>query len=273
MKRIFFSLLLVLSLQTVSAQGFKIVYEEVTNKFAGRDVSKDFEHIDNPEVRALMENMAKSPTVRTAELLVNREASLYTRSLQPKKEEEPVSSVDGKPKGRIVFGPVTGTSAVYKSYTDSVVITQMDVGDKKYLLESPTGQPQNEWQITSEQTEILGYSCIKAVKAGGEVQKIGNATITPLNIVAWYCPDIPVNAGPEIYSGLPGLILKLESGDGRQVYTAVSAEPLEPATEIPKPENGEKVSIEEFFTILSGHNAKNREKMEQQGAKVIQIQR
>ena len=31
-------------------------------------------------------------------------------------------------------------------------------------------------------------------------------------ITAWYCPEIPVNQGPENYWGLPGLILEVNDG-------------------------------------------------------------
>ena len=31
-------------------------------------------------------------------------------------------------------------------------------------------------------------------------------------ITAWYCPEIPINQGPENYWGLPGLILEVNDG-------------------------------------------------------------
>jgi GLPGLI family protein len=273
MKRIFFSFLLLLFLQTVSAQGLRVVYEEITNISAGIDISKKFEQIDNPEARTILENDTKSPTVRTAELLVNRGVSLYTKRASSKKEE-PVSLENGKTKATLTtVSQDMGNSAVYKNYIDSVIVTQMDIGNKKYLLESPLVRKKNDWQITSEQTEILGYRCIKAVTTFGEAKKIGEWESKPQKTVAWYCPDIPIDAGPEVYSGLPGLILKLDSGDGLHVYTAVSAEPLDPAAEIPKPENGEKVGAEELLGIAVEHVAKYHGKRGQQGAKAITIQR
>ena len=40
-------------------------------------------------------------------------------------------------------------------------------------------------------------------------------------IVAWFTTDIPVSAGPEVQGQLPGLILSLETNNGRTVYTAL----------------------------------------------------
>ncbi|MDR0724918.1 MAG: GLPGLI family protein [Prevotellaceae bacterium] len=272
MKRIYLILLVsILSLQCLSAQGLRVVYEDVSNISKGRDVSKDFESVENPEVRAFLENKAKSPTVYTSELLVNKGVSLYARKVQPKKEE-PVSL--GNEQTAATIRPVRqvyGTSAIYKDYIDSIIVTQMDVGDKTYLLESPLPRQSRKWEISSEQATILGYTCIKATSTFGEAKKIGNIETKPQNIVAWYCPDIPIDAGPDIYSGLPGLILKLEVNDGVRVYNGISIEPLE--TEIQKLEEGEKVNSEEFLAILAGYNAKNRENVKQQGGKVIVIQR
>jgi GLPGLI family protein len=273
MKKIFFSLLLLLSLQTVSAQGLKVVYEEVSNMYLGRDVSGDFENVKDPEIRAILENRAKSPTVFASELQVNRGVSLYKRILQPKKDET-VSHENEHAKATMTsVTRLTGTSAMYMNYIDSVIVTQMNMGDKTYLLESPLPRQKKNWQITSEQTEILGYRCIKATVTLGDAAKLGDMETKPHDIVAWYCPDIPVDAGPEAYNGLPGLILKVEVDDGWFVYTAVSAEPLEPATEIPKPENGEKVSVEEFLAIVVENNAKTVEKMKRTGNEVRVIKR
>ena len=38
---------------------------------------------------------------------------------------------------------------------------------------------------------------------------------------AWYTEDIQSPSGPEVYGGLPGLILQLNSNDAEVVFTAV----------------------------------------------------
>jgi len=57
----------------------------------------------------------------------------------------------------------------------------------------------SDWEIQPEHQEtILGYNTIKA-----------NLKSDP-TIQAWFCPSIPIPEGPERYSGLPGLILKIK---------------------------------------------------------------
>lgn len=57
------------------------------------------------------------------------------------------------------------------------------------------------WEITNETKDINGYNCKKAVS------RTFDAYFT-----AWFTEDIPVNAGPEKFDGLPGLILYINTG-------------------------------------------------------------
>lgn len=58
------------------------------------------------------------------------------------------------------------------------------------------------WQIDNNSTKnILGYEVIKAESKGLEKDT---------KLIAWFTKDLPNNAGPYLYSGLPGLILEVE---------------------------------------------------------------
>jgi GLPGLI family protein len=274
MKRILLVLsVLLVSLQCVSAQGLRVVYEEVSNPHSGRDVSKDYDNVDNPEVREYLEKQAKSPKVRTSELLVNKGVSLYTKNKEQEKSD--VASLEGERfKANMNFTQQNiATSAIYKNYIDSIAVTQTNVNGKIYLVESPISGKSVNWEITPEQQNILGYNCIKATRIVGQAQKIGNLETKQRKVFAWYCPDIPVDAGPESYGGLPGLILKTEVEDGIQVCTATSIEAVDSTTEIPKPDKGEKVSSEEFIKIVVAESAKIFEKIKQGGGNVRIIQK
>jgi GLPGLI family protein len=278
MKKVFlvFLVLLVslLSRQYISAQGLKVVYEEVSNLYSGRDPGKDYEHIENPEVRAYHENRAKAPTVRSSELLVNRGVSLYKMNKEPEKTE--TASLEGERfQATMTFNRQRNSVlSIYKNYMDSVVLTQSSMDNKVYLLESPIVSGKNaDWEITSEQQNILGYNCIKAMGTVGQAMKIGDMEAKPHKVVAWYCPDIPVDAGPHLHGGLPGLILKVEMDEGVRVFTAISIETVDPATEIPKPEEGEKVSDEQFLAIASEYLARQLEQIKRAGGNVRIIQR
>lgn len=83
---------------------------------------------------------------------------------------------------------------IFHMLEDNVCIMNRKVGQH---LVTTTWENCNDWQwkITNEQEQILGYTTYKAQSASK-------------GIIAWFCPDIPISAGPYLYNGLPGLILK-----------------------------------------------------------------
>lgn len=56
-----------------------------------------------------------------------------------------------------------------------------------------------KWKIENETRKIAGWECRKAV---GRIQD-------SVYVVAFYCPEIIPQGGPEFFSGLPGMILGL----------------------------------------------------------------
>lgn len=65
----------------------------------------------------------------------------------------------------------------------------------------------SDWSLQNETKEINGFLCYKASSINKIVygEKVFNHPV-----VAWYCPTLPYNFGPNGYSGLPGLILELQ---------------------------------------------------------------
>ncbi len=68
-----------------------------------------------------------------------------------------------------------------------------------YLLKDKANY---KWNITNESKIINNITVYKAIGKTLENEKIE----------AWFAPEIPVSAGPEIYMGLPGLILEMQIG-------------------------------------------------------------
>lgn len=63
-------------------------------------------------------------------------------------------------------------------------------------------EPSNmfQWTFCEDSTQaILGYTCNKAT-----------ATYRGKKVTAWFTEDLPYNAGPYCFSGLPGLIMKVK---------------------------------------------------------------
>jgi GLPGLI family protein len=64
-----------------------------------------------------------------------------------------------------------------------------------------------DWQIDQEQKEINGYVCQRAT-----LQYFGHA------FEAWFTLELPISAAPQIFHGLPGLVVQLKSMDGSYQY-------------------------------------------------------
>lgn len=71
--------------------------------------------------------------------------------------------------------------------------------------------PTFSWKLEKGTKNILGYNCLEAsVKFRGR------------EYIAYYAPDIKINAGPWKFSGLDGLILYVESKDKNYIFEATS---------------------------------------------------
>lgn len=97
------------------------------------------------------------------------------------------------------------------------------------------------WQVTSEQKEIMGLQAYKAT--------IGDS------ITAWFCPAIPVQEGPALYNGLPGLILDLE--DPQTIYTCMAIN-TQSERKMDKPRKAKSVTEKKFEQLRQ--RALNRKK-------------
>ena len=63
------------------------------------------------------------------------------------------------------------------------------------------------------------------------------------SITAWFCPSIPVQDGPGLYYGLPGLILDLEDKHTIYTCTAINTKSSQP---VAKPKRAKEVTKDQF---------------------------
>ena len=103
--------------------------------------------------------------------------------------------------------------------------------------------PQLNWQIINNSSEeILGYKVLKA-----ETIHEGK------KYYAWFSNEIPLNNGPFVFNGLPGLILKIQNEDSSYV---ISVKGIKNESNIfPELEKGKKVietKKEDFYKTLEG---------------------
>ena len=125
--------------------------------------------------------------------------------------------------------------------------------DKKFLIIDSIRR--ENWKLGEETKSILNHLCRKATS-----QRIGKRMTMSMDngkmerkevadtsvLVAWFTTDIPVAAGPEVQGQLPGLILELQTNNGKTVYKAIEISPEANKKEIKEPTKGKKVSPDEY---------------------------
>lgn len=91
---------------------------------------------------------------------------------------------------------------VYCDYPQKGQYQHLDrLGIDRFIITNDMPEPQ--WTLCADSPKtILGYSCQKAT-----------ATVLGREWAAWYAEDLPIDAGPWLLRGLPGLILQAESAD------------------------------------------------------------
>ena len=135
--------------------------------------------------------------------------------------------------------------------TNSVVATR-DLMGKKFLV---TGKPEKyKWKMTGKNKQVGSYLCQEATWQDSTTQ-----------IVAWFTPMIPVQAGPGDYTGLPGVILHMNINDGEREITATDVQLGDVGSSIlVAPTEGKEVSQEEWSKI---RKEKMKEMEEEYGGK------
>lgn len=128
--------------------------------------------------------------------------------------------------------------------------------NKKYLISDSIRKL--DWKIEKETKEIAGFSARKASVIIKEEDRDSQLTV-------YYAPKLPYKIGPELYGGLPGLILQLDlfwtSIEGSVVgehYKAVKIEVLNDNYKIKLPK-GKTISYEESESIADEHFEKIKE--------------
>lgn len=94
------------------------------------------------------------------------------------------------------------------------------------------------WILEKGEKEIIGYNCKKArVHYRGRTYN------------AWYTTEIPINNGPYIFEGLPGLILEIEDNDKKYSFIAVGINKKAKPIYLRREKNIFKTSREKFRNV------------------------
>jgi GLPGLI family protein len=206
-----------------------------------RAVQYDFEV---PERWAAMRDQIPSGRVSQLVLLFN--ASESVMMLVPESEEAAPARrtrADGA-AARLRMGSSSRSDQEtllqsYVSFEDRSMEEAREFMGRTFLLSGM--RPDYAWSLSGEQREFLGYVVQKATSEHDGAR-----------IEAWFTMEIPVEAGPGPYGGLPGVILLVSVNDGHTVYAAtdVDLSGLGDYTLAP-PDDGDAVSPEEYERIVA----------------------
>ncbi|MDJ1504277.1 GLPGLI family protein [Xanthocytophaga agilis] len=192
-------------------------------------------------------NMPPPPVFKN-QLLFTGQESLY-KTLEEDNEEEEENNGGMRIK---INRPLV---EIYTNQKSHQKITQREFLGKQYLISDTLKNI--PWQLSDQTKQIQGITCKKATYYNAERKR---------NLTAWYAENIYLSSGPDGYSGLPGLILELDSNNGEMLATATKIE-LRKLTKdelVKAPVKGKPITENEFRKM---QDDRMRE-MEQQGGNV-----
>lgn len=222
-------ILLFLSFSTAFAQKMEgeIIYEKVTSwpKLYGT-----LTYMSNEERDRIKQTWGTDESKQEMRLLFNGQKSFYTNS----------KHLDND-------AGWSWNDKEYKIYRDMETEKRTDIIEmlgKIYIVEDSVRSP--KWKIMNKIKEIGGYMCMMAVTED---------TVKNQKITAWFADNIPLGVGPELYGGLPGMILELDINDGIVVTTAkkIDLKPITEDVEVPKKVKGRKINEQQYNTMVANH--------------------
>lgn len=259
----------------IQAQEFqgKAVYESKTStaefakSFSGnRDIT--------PEMQKQIEERMRKMFEKTFILNFDKTASIY-------KEEEKLDAPGQQGGGRMMSSMMGGGGTHYKNVKEKQFSVDKEFFGKEFVIKDSL--PKYDWKLEGESKQIGSYTCFKATavvkvstsdfrnfrpknrdkkEADKKPETVKDSTITAKTnftddwempkentITAWYCPEIPINQGPENYWGLPGLILEVNDGKTVMLCTKIVMNSKEKVS-IKAVGKGKQVTQKEYDEIV-----------------------
>lgn len=178
------------------------------------------------------------------ELSFNSSKSLFTEKKKLYSDEQATQMALAKMS---VFGnTMIRSDSVFKEYLIE------NIGE--YIIKSELNK---NWEISSETKKINDFVCYKATT---ELTVTNVRGVFKSQIIAWFCPEISFQYGPNGYAGLPGLILELHTKEGVFCLKKLimndkeeeikNLKSLQIVTEI----EYEKISVENYKKFLNSRN-------------------
>jgi len=137
------------------------------------------------------------------------------------------------------LNPLTSESnTIYTDLTAGTIAMEKDVLGEQFLIKD--NMRQVKWRITGETRDILGYTCRRA-----------NGLVSDsIYVVAFYTDKIRVSGGPELFSGLPGMILQINIPHENVSWTATKIIDSAPEKPITPPTKGKVMDTKQLMSTI-----------------------
>ncbi len=187
-------------------------------------------------IYAQMAEMDESPWMEKMKAQIPKFNSSYfdmifdtTRSIY-----KPGREVEGNVFKMFGGGPATD-NVVLTDFVGKSVKASKKIFEQKFFVED--SMRKIEWKVKDEIRTIANFKCHKAV----------GIICDSVYVVAFYAEDIPVSGGPEMFGGLPGMIMELAIPRLHTTWTATKLEMVAPKdTDFTIQEKGKKVNEKEL---------------------------
>lgn len=129
---------------------------------------------------------------------------------------------------------------VYTDYATGKVTAEKQIFEERFLVKD--SMREIKWKVTDEVRTIADYKCRKAV----------GIMYDSVYVIAFYTDDIPVSGGPEMFSGLPGMILEVAVPRLHTTWIALKVDYAMPAEkDFTVPKKGKEVTQAEMYSTIS----------------------
>ncbi|UII22710.1 GLPGLI family protein [Fulvivirga ligni] len=230
----------------VSAQNFSGIATYTTS--SSIHISMDSTQVPLEEITRI-QNELKKKMQKEYTLVFNTTESSW-------KQVESLNSGPAKASGNgmeLMIVDNSSDEVLYKNLPMKQFERGSDLMGKKFIVKDSLRN--YNWVLTNETKTIGNYKCQKAISTRIVEAKKFSTGMTEMEVtqdtiktVVWFTPDIPVAHGPQEYTGLPGLILEVNTGNRVVICTKVILNPTEPV-KIERPTKGKVVTSEEYRAI------------------------
>ncbi len=128
-----------------------------------------------------------------------------------------------------------------QNFRDRTIYNGITMLGKTYLVHDSIVPP--AWKILNDMKEVAGHICMNASLTD---------TLRKQVTLAWFALDMPVSAGPDRFTGLPGIILEVDINNGALVMTAdkIGLKPLTTELNVPQKIKGKKINSAEYRQLI-----------------------